>query len=174
MIPSVSVTGSKGFLAALAELADIELLLVASPSYLDRVGRPRGIADLAALDHIRYKDDPEETSILMDDGREAPVRAAFAAQLPDQLRHAVQSHLGFAKVPRFFVSDLLERGEMEEILPERPLPKPLCLVRARGTQGASRRASIFAERFVAELARSPGFRVSPDLRVRDADLTASA
>jgi DNA-binding transcriptional LysR family regulator len=40
------------------KLADIELVLVASPTYLDRVGRPRGIGDLARLDYIQYKDDP--------------------------------------------------------------------------------------------------------------------
>jgi DNA-binding transcriptional LysR family regulator len=156
------------------KLADIELLLVASPSYLDRVGRPRSASDLARLDYIQYKDDPEETTILLEDGREAPVRVAFAAQLPNLMRHAVQSHLGFAKVPRFFVQDLLERGEMEEVLPWRPFPKPVYLIRAPGTQAASRRASIFTERFVAELARTGGFLLSPDLRANLADSSASA
>ncbi len=156
------------------KLADIELLLVATPAYLDRVGRPRGIKGLAGLDYIQYNADPEETSILLEDGREAPVRVAFAAQLPNLIQHAVQSHLGFAKVPWFFVRDLLERGEMEEVLPFRPVPKPVYLIRAPGTQAASRRASIFTERFVAELARTGGFLLSPDLRATVADPSASA
>jgi DNA-binding transcriptional LysR family regulator len=146
------------------KLADIELVLVASPTYLDRVGRPRGIGDLARLDYIQYKDDPEETSVLMEDGRQAAVSVAFAAQMPNLIRHAVQSHLGFAKVARFFVHDLLESGELELALPDQPAPKGIYLVRAPGTQGASRRVAIFTERFTAELERTSGFRLAPDLR----------
>jgi DNA-binding transcriptional LysR family regulator len=146
------------------KLADIELLLIASRAYLDRVGRPLGPDDLERLDYIQYKDDPEETSVLLDDGTIAPVRAAFAAQLPNLIRHAVTSHLGFAKAPRFFVQDLLEAGEIEEVLPVRPKGKSLYLVRAPGTAGASRRVAVFLDRFVAELSRTPGFRVAADLR----------
>lgn len=146
------------------KLAGIELLLVASRAYLDRVGRPMGVDDLERLDYIQYKDDPEETSVLLEDGRAAPVRAAFAAQLPNLIRHAITSHLGFAKAPRFFIQDLLDKGEIEEVLPQRPYPKSLYLVRAPGTSGASRRIAVFLDRFVAELARTPGFRLAPDLR----------
>lgn len=157
------------------KLAEIELLLVASPVYLDRVGRPRGIEDLARLDYIQYKDDPEETSILLEDGRRAPVKTAFAAQLPNLICHAVQNHLGFAKAPRFFVQALLERGEMELILPDTlPTPKPIYLIRAPGTQAASRRMAIFVERFLAQLARTPGFRLAPDLRAGQIDFSAGA
>jgi DNA-binding transcriptional LysR family regulator len=100
----------------------------------------------------------------MEDGRQAPVSVAFAAQMPNLIRHAVQSHLGFAKVARFFVHDLLESGELELALPDQPAPKGIYLVRAPGTQGASRRVAIFTERFTAELERTPGFRLAPDLR----------
>jgi DNA-binding transcriptional LysR family regulator len=146
------------------KLAEIELLLIATPAYLDRAGRPRGAEDLARLDYIQYKDDPEETSILMEDGRQAPVRAAFAAQVPNLIRHAVTSHLGFAKAPRFFVQDLLDSGEIEEVLPDRPAPKGLYLVRAPGSSGASRRAALLMDRFTEELGRTPGFRLAADLR----------
>lgn len=146
------------------KLAEIEQVLVASPAYLDRLGRPTSPGDLARLDYIQYKDDPEETSILMESGERAPVTAAFAAQLPNLICHAVQSHLGFAKAPRFFVHHLIEAGEMELVFPEQPMPKPLYLIRAERSQGASKRVEIFVARFVAQLARTPGFRVAPDLR----------
>jgi DNA-binding transcriptional LysR family regulator len=145
-------------------LAEIELLLVASTTYLDRVGRPARTEDLVRLDYIQYKDDPEETSILLADGRLAPVTAAFAAQVPNLIRHAIESHLGFAKAPRFFMQDLLDRGEVEEVLAVRPASKSLYLIRAPGNQAASRRVAIFTERLVAELARTPGFRLAADLR----------
>lgn len=151
------------------KLADIEQLLIASPAYLDRAGRPRGIEDFARLDYIQYKDDPEERVILMADGRQAPVTVAFAAQMPNLILHAVQNHLGFAKAPRFFVQEQLARGEVEEILPgQTAAGKPLYLLRAPGTQGISRRAAIFTERFVAQLARTPGFIMAQDLRAEAA------
>lgn len=141
-------------------IAEIELLLVASTGYLDRVGRPKGPEDLQRLDYVQYKDDPEETSILLENGQTAPVRPAFAAQLPNLIRHAMQSHLGFAKAPRFFMQDLLDRGEIEMVLPLRPAPKPLYLIRAEGSQATSRRVEIFLDRFLAELGRTAGFRVT--------------
>jgi len=146
------------------KVAEIELLLVASSAYLDRVGRPTGPEDLQRLDYIQYKDDPEETSILLEDGRQAAVKPAFAAQLPNLVRHAVQSHLGFAKAPRFFMQDLLDSGEAEPVLPVRPPSKPLYLIRAPGSRAASRRLAIFTERFLEEVGRTPGFRLAADLR----------
>ncbi len=147
------------------KLADIEQVLVASPTYLDRVGPPRDIADLARLDYIQYKDDPEEKTVLMADGRLAPVTVAFAAQMPNLIVHAVQSHLGFAKAPRFFLHEMLARGDVVEVLAgQAPASKPLYLIRAPGTQAASRRVAIFTERFIAQLARTPGFRLAADLR----------
>jgi DNA-binding transcriptional LysR family regulator len=151
------------------KLAEIEQVLVTSPAYLERVGRPVDIRDLARLDFIQYKDDPEEKTILLADGQLAAVTVAFAAQMPNLMVHAVQSHLGFAKVPRFFVHDKLESGELVEILPDHaPASKPIYLIRAPGTQAASRRVTIFTERFVAQLARTPGFRLAADLRPRSA------
>ncbi|GHC62686.1 LysR family transcriptional regulator [Neogemmobacter tilapiae] len=151
------------------KLAEIEQLLIASPSYLERVGRPKDIMDLGRLDYIQYKDDPEERTILMADGRHAPVTVAFAAQMPNLILHAVQNHLGFAKAPRFFVHELLARGEVVEVLPgQGPAPKPVYMVRAPGTQGASRRVAVFTERFCAQLARTPGFIMAQDLRATTA------
>lgn len=142
------------------KLAEIEQVLVASPTYLERVGRPVDSTDLARLDYIQYKDDPEERSILMADGQRAAVTVAFAAQMPNLMVHAVQSHLGFAKAPKFFVHDKLASGELVEVLRQHaPASKPMYLVRAPGTESASRRVAIFTDRFVAQLTQTPGFRV---------------
>jgi hypothetical protein len=48
----------------------------------------------------------------MEGGHEAPVRADFAAQVPDRIDRALPSHLGFAKAPGFFVQDLPDAGEI--------------------------------------------------------------
>ncbi|WP_162901520.1 LysR substrate-binding domain-containing protein [Breoghania sp. L-A4] len=54
------------------KLAEIELCLVASRGYLDRVGRPKAPADLLPLDYIQYRDDPDENTIVFADGGVLP------------------------------------------------------------------------------------------------------
>ncbi|MDC7789619.1 LysR family transcriptional regulator [Rhodoplanes sp. TEM] len=158
-----AATGGAGS-GTVRKLAEVELCLVASRLYLDRVGRPGTLDDLRRLDYVQYRDDPDETTIVFADGDTAPVTLAFAAQMPHLLLHAVQNHLGFAKAPRFLVADLLARGEVEIILPERRLaPKLLYLIRAPGL-AASRRVGLFVDRVVDELARTPHIRLAPDLR----------
>jgi DNA-binding transcriptional LysR family regulator len=146
------------------KLAEIDLCLVASSAYLDRVGRPKRPEDLRPLDYIQYKDDPDENTIVLADGTAAPVTVAFAAQMPNLILHAVQNHLGFAKAPRYFVAPLLAKGEVELILPDLPLAgKSLYLIRGPGL-AASRRVSLFLDRFIEEVARTPGLQLARDLR----------
>lgn len=88
---------------AVRKLTEIELCLVASRSYLDRVGRPKAPADLQPPDYIQYLEDPDENIIVFTDGGTTPVTVSFAAQMPNL------------------------------ILPECPLvPKLLYLIRAPG------------------------------------------
>ncbi len=146
------------------KLAEIDLCLVASRAYLDRIGRPKKPEDLGPLNYIQYRDDPEENSIVFVGGGTAAVTVAFAAQMPNLLLNAVENHLGFAKAPRYFVADLVARGEVEIILPEyRLAPKRLYLTRAPGL-AASRRVSLFLDRFIDELARTPHIQLAADLR----------
>lgn len=158
------ISGAGG--GTVRKLAEVELCLVASSLYLDRVGRPRTPEDLRSVDYIQYRDDPDEDAIVFANGDRATVSIAFAAQMPNLIVHAVQNHLGVAKAPRYFVADLLAGGDVEVILPElRLAPKLLYLIRAPGL-AASRRVSLFIERFVAELARTPDVHLAPDLRQR--------
>jgi DNA-binding transcriptional LysR family regulator len=150
---------------SIRKLAEIEQVLIASPGYLDRVGRPESLDGLSKLDYIQFKDDPDEKFLPLADGAQAPITIAFAAQMPDLMLHAVQNHLGIAALPRFFVSSQLEAGIVEEVLPTHPLAaKQLFLVRAPGTLGKSRRVAIFMDRFVEELANAQGFSLVPGLK----------
>ncbi|QRG04593.1 LysR family transcriptional regulator [Xanthobacter dioxanivorans] len=156
-------TGGAGS-GTVRKLAEVELCLVASRAYLDRVGRPGTPEDLSPLDYIQYRDDPDENTIVFAHGGTAVVTVAFAAQMPNLLLHAVENHLGFAKAPRYFVADLLARGDVEIILPEhRLVPKLIYLIRAPGL-AASRRVSLFVDRFIDEMARTPHIHLAPDLR----------
>ncbi|MBB4524847.1 LysR family transcriptional regulator (plasmid) [Rhizobium leguminosarum] len=150
---------------SIRKLAEIEQVLIASPAYLDRTGRPKNLDDLAKLDYVQYKDDPDEKFLPLANGGQAPITIAFAAQMPDLMLHAVQNQLGIAALPRFFVHTQLEAGVIEEVLPAYPIAtKQLFLVRAPGTLGKSRRVAIFTDRLVAELAAAPGFQLVSGLR----------
>lgn len=135
-------------------------MLVATPAYLDSVGRPSGPEDLGRLGYIQYRDDPEEREIALRHAAGivyAPASPAFLAQHPALVLHAVTSGLGFAKAPRFYVEGLLGSGAMEIVLPDYvPMPKPLYLVQAEHVKDAPR-ARAFVEILLATLGGVDGF-----------------
>ncbi len=144
----------------------MEGVLVASPSYLDSVGRPAGPDDLRRLSFIQYRDDPEEHSLaLVHGGRAltAPVSVAFSAQHPDLTLHAVLNGLGFAKAPLFHMRERLEAGTIEVVLPGYvPAPKPLYLVQRMHLKDTPN-VRAFRAALVEHLAGLPGFAISADL-----------
>ncbi len=146
-----------GVVRKIGELAGV---LVATPAYLDSVGRPSGPEDLGRLGYIQYRDDPEEREIALRHAAGivyAPASPAFLAQHPALVLHAVTSGLGFAKAPRFYVEALLGSGAMEIVLPDyAPMPKPLYLVQAKHVKDAPR-ARAFVETLLATLGGVEGF-----------------
>lgn len=124
------------------KVAELDIALVATPAYLDRVGRPRGPDDLRRLAFIQYRDDPDQTALTLISGGaqvSAPVTTAFAAQSPNLVLHAVETGLGFSPAPRFFVDDRIAGGTMEEVLPGYAPPrKPVYLVQRAHTVDSPR------------------------------------
>lgn len=153
-------------------IGSLEQALVASPTYLDRVGRPRVLADLKRLDFIQYKDDPGQQHLpVIQDGIQvpAPITAAFAAQMPNLVLHAVVNHFGFALVPVFLVAPMLSDGRLEPVLPGiSPLPKNLYLVQQPHV-AESRRARLFVSRLLAEMSASPALTLTSDARAQAMD-----
>lgn len=147
-------------------IGSLEGVLVASPSYLDAAGRPAGPDGLRALSYIQYREDPEESELAMvhNGGILAvPVTPAFSAQHPDLVLHAVQSGIGFAKAPRFFVEDKLVSGQWEDVLPGYvPAPKPIYLV-VRNHLRDSPNVRAFRSALLAHMSEISGFSLSNDL-----------
>ena len=110
----------------------IDMALIATPSYLEKAGRPSCPAELAALNYIQFRDDPEQTHLdLLIEGQAqpVPVTRAFGAQSADLLVHAIMTDLGMARLPRFAITEELSAGRFIEILPETPpTPKPIFLL----------------------------------------------
>ena len=160
--PSAPRTGT----GVVRKIGEFECLLVATPGYLDTVGRPAGPQDLGRLGYIQYRDDPEEREIMLQHRTglvSAPATPAFSAQHPELVLHAVTGGLGFAKTPRFYVQKQLDSGVFEAVLPGYAgMPKPLFLIQAEHVKDTPR-ARAFGEVLQATLSALDGFTLATGL-----------
>ncbi len=117
---------------AARKIAEMENILFATPEYLDAAGRPQTPDDLKRLKFIQHHEDQTGGYFpLHRQGVEyqAPVRVGFTADDPDLIIRAVSNHTGYARAPRLFLSDALDSGLFEEILPDyQTPPKPIFAV----------------------------------------------
>jgi len=107
-------------------LCGVSRLLVASPAYLDRRGRPTHpfqLADHACLGYA-YLPTPDLWRFVNAAGEEAAVRPAgpLRANNADALMPSLLAGLGLAVQPDFVVADALAAGQLEAVMPEWRLP----------------------------------------------------
>jgi len=101
-------------------LTDVQFYLVATPSYLGQVRRPRSLADLSKYPLIL----PAHTSFeaLEFDGPNGLSRvkpqASFMTDNTTMDYHAMHAGLGIAFLPEWLVRDDLASGRVERVLPE--------------------------------------------------------
>ncbi|MEH6629664.1 MAG: LysR substrate-binding domain-containing protein [Halopseudomonas aestusnigri] len=141
--------GSLGKSDALArKIGDLELVLIASPEFLDRQGRPVLPEDLSSLPMIQYRDDKKKPEqVLIKDGHESTtaIQAAFTFDNPDVILNALARGIGYTKFPYLLVKEQLKSGELEQILPNHTVPsKPIYLLYP-SRQSLTRRAEVFIE-----------------------------
>ncbi|MCP1470878.1 DNA-binding transcriptional LysR family regulator [Sphingobium sp. OAS761] len=114
-------------------LADVNLHVVASPSYLAERGRPSHPADLSTHDCLCYTNvatpdiwrfsGPGNQSVAVQ------VRSRISVNSGEAMLPALRLGVGIARLPDFIVGDALAAGEVEEILTDwRPPPFGLHLV----------------------------------------------
>jgi DNA-binding transcriptional LysR family regulator len=96
-------------------LAPCRRLLVASPDYLARRGRPRSAADLADHELLVYALDQRRS--LHVDGRAMPIRGRHVADNGAMLAGLARAGLGLALLPTFLCGDDLRTGALEAVLP---------------------------------------------------------
>ena len=100
-------------------LCTLQFHLVATPAYLKRVGRPKGIADLERLGAIL------PTYVNLDGLEVAGPAGKLKLRLHATMKtddttlsyHAVHAGLGLAYLPDWLVADDLKRGELKRVLP---------------------------------------------------------
>lgn len=105
-------------------LGRLPLLLVASPAYLAREGRPQTLEDLKAASHLRYMLGGlggRPIGITFANGAVLSPEGAFDSDSGIALRIAALNGVGIACILKSWVEDDLRAGRLEIVLPDEPL-----------------------------------------------------
>ena len=132
-------------------------LLVASPVYLDRVGRPQAPAQLAERETLGYSPESERQTWELVGPQGEAVRIELAPRVVCHdfvlLRAAVLAGLGIARLPESVVHADIENGKLERLLPEWTTPQGILHVVFPSRRGLLPAVRAFID-FLAE--RLPG------------------
>lgn len=103
------------------KLAKVRWVVVASPEYLDKRGRPTMPSDLAAHDAVLYALDPGSWRFMGPAGWEhVRINSVLRTGNGQMLLAAARAGLGMTLVPKFMIDSPSARGELEVILPTYP------------------------------------------------------
>ena len=107
------------------KLGHSRMKVIASPAYLARHGRPQKPADLAFHEYLGYTLAGSASLQFLVDGQPVtvPVRSRIAASNGEVLIEAAARGMGITCHPDFIVDDYLQRGEVEQVLADYPLPE---------------------------------------------------
>lgn len=137
-------------------LAQLEMVLVASPAFLDRWGAPRSVDDLRALPFARYFVGRRVPEIRFADGTTVATRGRVGFDSGFGLRAAATLGMGIAYLTRCIVEEDLRRGDLVVVLPDKPLPPmPFQALHAFG-QAAPARVRILSDFIAEEIGRITG------------------
>jgi DNA-binding transcriptional LysR family regulator len=141
------------------KLAETALLLVASPAYLDRHGRPESLDDLGEHQLLHYSNLASGAAWRLRGahGEERQVRAVgrLTVNNGDALLHAACEGLGIALSPAFICAEALRAARVVEVLPgARPAPLGVWAVYPAG-RFPQPKLRVFVD-FLAERFRGAG------------------
>ena len=123
-------------------LGQMEMVNVASPAYLRKLGTPTTLAHLRTHRVVHYG---SGTPSFDHAGGEVPMRSSITVNSTDAYEAACLAGLGIIQVPRFGVQTLLSAGTLVEIMPNFPCPAmPVSLVYAR-TPNVPKRLQVFMQ-----------------------------
>lgn len=107
-------------------LAAIPVVTCAAPAYLERHGRPETPGALREHACLIYTLDTESRTwtYFRDDGSEYPVAVDGPLHINDDhtLRRAALDGLGVLRMPRLFLQDALDRGDLVQLWPDHTGP----------------------------------------------------
>lgn len=107
------------------KIASLETVFFATPSYLDKHGRPETPDDIKRLKYIQPHED--KTAGFFDvkrDGQsfQAPIRVGFTADDPEIILKAVRTDMGYTRAAQMLIQKELDEGIYEVVLPEFEAP----------------------------------------------------
>ncbi len=131
---AIRVTKLKDSGLVARRLAESPMVICGAPRYLDARGRPRRPEELARHACLRYALLPATHEWRLYDGGkrvDVTVTGSLETTSGTMLREAAVAGMGLAILPRFFVHDAIERGDLEVVLaPFAPRPMGIYAVRA--------------------------------------------
>lgn len=145
-------------------LGKMRSVVVASPSCLDRVGRPARPEDLRERECIAFAGSPEPLRWrLGQPGEEVDVqiRARLSANDFDIVKSASVAGLGFSLMPLHLAADALRQGALERVLADWCSAHVPLHVVYPSTRNISTKVKTFIEHLVAEL-RNPPWEIAPE------------
>jgi len=98
----------------------VQILLAASPAYLQRRGRPTKVAQLkehAVLEHTASADRGHWRMTTAQGTRMVPVQAVFASSRIAAVKRAAVAGLGIARLPSYLIAEDLRHRRLEHVLP---------------------------------------------------------
>lgn len=122
---SIRVTRQPGGNEVARRLATVRMLVLGAPDYLARHGVPRHPAELAHHECLGYTiSGAGQTWSFMVDGQlqQVSVRSRIHGNNGEVLCAAAAQGLGITCQPDFIAEDFLQKGQVEEILRDYPMP----------------------------------------------------
>jgi DNA-binding transcriptional LysR family regulator len=133
------------------KLADFRWILVASPSYLARRGRPETIADLGSHSCLRYVTSGRPWPFEFANGESIVPDGQFDTDDSGSICEAALHSAGIAYQLRMTVTDFLNDGRLVEVLPDLAMPVlPAYVLHAFGRQMPIR-ARLFIDFLIEKL-----------------------
>jgi DNA-binding transcriptional LysR family regulator len=117
------------------KLANLRWVLVASPAYIERHGRPETIGDLRSHACLRYVSSGRPWPFEFANGESIVPDGPFDTDDSGSIRQAAVNSAGIAYQLRMTVTDLLTDGRLVEVLPHLAMPTlPAYVLHAFGRQ----------------------------------------
>ncbi|MGD8575105.1 MAG: LysR family transcriptional regulator [Gammaproteobacteria bacterium] len=153
--------GDSGFMAR--RIGTMHAVLVASPTYLDRAGRPESPSELISHECLLYSLPlgGRDWTFDSEQGRyTVNVTGRYQVNSALGLRAATLADCGVARLPLYLVAADLRDGRLERVLGRFSLEgQPIHAV-FPGRRFIPRKARVFADFLAAELPRVPGLTVA--------------
>ncbi len=144
------------------KIASLTMMHVATPDYLDSHGRPKKPEELIKLNYIQYGHDDDKIATLLSSGDQTiqvPIKTCLTAQLPNLIFQALHGDLGYTKTPQFLVTDAIQNGQLEEVLPKWRIPDLELYLVYPTRETLSPRIMAFLKMLFRNLEKTEGIKV---------------